>query len=83
MHTKVVANPGADIKKEKHIMFRKTIITGIAAIGMLAVGGTALAEAPPLDGTLTYNLNANKLNKQQVMNFFKLWVICIGPTNDE
>ena len=40
-------------------MFRKTIITGIAAIGMLAVGGTALADAPPLDGTMTENDNAN------------------------
>ena len=27
-------------------MFRKTIIIGIAAIGVLAVGGTALADAP-------------------------------------
>ena len=30
-------------------MFRKALITGIAAVGMLAVGGTALADAP--DGT--------------------------------
>ena len=41
-------------------MFRKAIITGMAAIGMLAIGGTAaLAEAPPLDGTMTENDNAN------------------------
>ena len=32
---------------------------------------------------VTYNLNANKLTKQQVMNFFKLWLIAVGPTNDE
>lgn len=32
---------------------------------------------------VTYNLKANKLTKQQVMNFFKLWMICVGPTNDE
>ena len=32
---------------------------------------------------VTYNLNANKLTKQQVMNFFKLWMIAVGPTNDE
>ena len=32
---------------------------------------------------ITYNLDANKLTKQQVMNFFKLWMICVGPTNDE
>ena len=32
---------------------------------------------------VTYALNANKLSKQQVMNFFKLWMVAIGPTNDE
>jgi len=32
---------------------------------------------------VTYNLHANKLTKQQVMNFFKLWMLAIGPTNDE
>lgn len=32
---------------------------------------------------VTYELNANKLTKQQAMNFFKLWILCIGPTNDE
>lgn len=32
---------------------------------------------------VTYSLNANKLTKQQVVNFFKLWVIGIGPINDE
>ncbi|MBL8759838.1 MAG: hypothetical protein JNL50_00910 [Phycisphaerae bacterium] len=30
-----------------------------------------------------YHLNANKLSKQQVMNFFKLWMLAVGPTNDE
>jgi hypothetical protein len=30
-----------------------------------------------------YHLNANKLSKQQVMNFFKMWMLAIGPTNDE
>lgn len=32
---------------------------------------------------VTYALNANKLSKQQVVAFFKLWLVCIGPTNDE
>lgn len=32
---------------------------------------------------VTYALKANKLTKQQVMNFFKLWMVAIGPTNDE
>lgn len=30
-----------------------------------------------------YHLNANKLTKQQVMNFFKMWMLAVGPTNDE
>ena len=32
---------------------------------------------------ITYKLSANKLTKQQVMNFAKLWLIAVGPTNDE
>jgi hypothetical protein len=32
---------------------------------------------------VTYKLNANKLTKAQVVNFFKLWLICVGPTNDD
>lgn len=32
---------------------------------------------------ISYNLNANKLTKQQAMNFFKLWMVCVGPVNDE
>jgi hypothetical protein len=32
---------------------------------------------------ITYQLDANQLTKQQVMNFLKLWLIGIGPTNDE
>ncbi|MBY0111301.1 MAG: hypothetical protein K2Y21_00660 [Phycisphaerales bacterium] len=37
----------------------------------------------PTSSKVTYSLNANKLTKQQVMNFFKLWLIAVGPTNDE
>jgi len=37
----------------------------------------------PISSKVTYNLNANKLTKQQAMNFFKLWLIGIGPINDE
>jgi len=32
---------------------------------------------------VTYKLNANKLTKQQIVNFYKLWMICVGPTNDD
>lgn len=41
------------------------------------------AEAMPTSSKVTYALNANKLTKQQIMNFFKLWLIAVGPTNDE
>ncbi len=37
----------------------------------------------PTSSKVTYALNANKLSKQQVMNFFKLWMLAVGPTNDE
>lgn len=40
-------------------------------------------DSPPTSSKVTYGLNANKLTKQQVMNFFKLWLIAVGPTNDE
>ena len=41
-------------------------------------GGTT-----PANSKVTYHLNANKLTKQQIVNFFKLWLVCVGPTNDE
>lgn len=37
----------------------------------------------PTSSKVTYALHANKLTKQQVMNFAKLWLVAIGPTNDE
>lgn len=37
----------------------------------------------PNSSQVAYALHANKLTKQQVMNFFKLWLLCVGPTNDE
>lgn len=37
----------------------------------------------PASSKITYNLHANKLTKQQAMNFFKLWLLAVGPTNDE
>ncbi len=40
-------------------------------------------EAVPVSSVVTYSLNANKLTKQQTMNFFKMWLIGIGPINDE
>jgi hypothetical protein len=40
-------------------------------------------DSPPTSSKVTYALNANKLTKQQIMNFFKLWIIAVGPTNDE
>lgn len=32
---------------------------------------------------VVYHLDSNKLTKQQVMSFAKLWLVAIGPVNDE
>lgn len=40
-------------------------------------------EPAVISSKLTYKLDANKLTKQQAMNLFKLWMVIIGPTNDE
>jgi hypothetical protein len=37
----------------------------------------------PTSSKAVYNLQATDLTKQQVMNFAKLWIIAVGPTNDE
>jgi len=40
-------------------------------------------KTQPAASKIKYALHANKLTKQQVLHFFKLWMVCIGPTNDE
>lgn len=40
-------------------------------------------EPVPSASKITYQLDANELTKQQIMNFLKLWLVGIGPTNDE
>ncbi len=37
----------------------------------------------PGSSKIKYDLSANQLTKVQVMNFLKLWLVCVGPTNDE
>ena len=37
----------------------------------------------PLGSEVLFKISSTKLSKQQVVNFFKLWLVCIGPTNDE
>jgi len=55
-----------------------------ALTGTIAYEDTMVpGEDVPASSKVTYNLNANKLTKQQVMNFFKLWVLAVGPVNDE
>ena len=36
-----------------------------------------------ISSKVVYKLDANKLTKPQVMNFFKLWLLGTGPLNDE
>jgi hypothetical protein len=40
-------------------------------------------EETPASSKVVFALNSNKLTKTQVVNFFKLWMIGIGPINDE
>jgi hypothetical protein len=40
-------------------------------------------EPQPSSSKVTYALVGNQLNKEQVMAFAKLWLVAIGPTNDE
>lgn len=51
--------------------------------GRISYVDTLSGSDVPSQSKVTYSLNANKLTKQQVMSFFKLWMIAIGPTNDE
>ncbi|MBL8763875.1 MAG: hypothetical protein JNM07_06370 [Phycisphaerae bacterium] len=51
--------------------------------GRVSYVDTMNASGAPTSSKVAFALNANKLTKQQAMNFFKLWIICIGPTNDE
>lgn len=37
----------------------------------------------PTSSQVDYHLNANKVTKQQLINFFKLWLMAVGPINDE
>lgn len=54
-------------------------ITGrVSYVDTIAAGSEA-----PSASKVTYSLNGNKVSKQQVINFFKLWLVAIGPTNDE
>lgn len=51
--------------------------------GKISYVDTMGAGDLPSSSKVTYSLNANKLTKQQIMNFFKLWMVAVGPTNDE
>jgi hypothetical protein len=51
--------------------------------GKISYVDTMTGSDLPSQSKVTFALNANKLTKQQVMAFFKLWMIAIGPTNDE
>lgn len=55
-----------------------TLTGQIEYVDTLIPGGTI-----PSASKVVYKLNANKLTKQQVMNFAKLWLLCTGPANDE
>lgn len=41
------------------------------------------AEPVITESKITYNLVAHHLSNQQITNFFKLWMLAVGPVNDE
>ncbi|MDX2131598.1 MAG: hypothetical protein SFY69_06075 [Planctomycetota bacterium] len=51
--------------------------------GRIEYADTLDADGNTIASKVTYGLHANKLTSQQIMNFFKLWMIAVGPTNDE
>lgn len=55
-----------------------TLTGTVEYVDTFIAGGTT-----PSASKVTYHLKANKLTKQQVMNFYKLWMLCVGPANDE
>ncbi len=55
-------------------------LSGVVKFEDTMVGGS---EPIPSASKITYQLDANQLTKQQIMNFLKLWLVGIGPTNDE
>jgi hypothetical protein len=58
--------------------------TGVSCLtGRIAYQDTFGTGDTVIDSKITYNLHANRLSKQQALNFFKLWMIAVGPTNDE
>jgi len=57
-------------------------ITGKISYEDKFIGGGG-DEPTPASSKVTYSLNANKITKPQAVNFFKLWMVCVGPTNDE
>lgn len=40
-------------------------------------------DAAPTSSKVTYAITSNNLTPQQVMNFAKMWLIVVGPANDE
>lgn len=56
-------------------------MTGTISYTDTMVGGGD--EPQVVQSEVVYNLNANKLTKQQAVNLFKLWMVIVGPTNDE
>jgi hypothetical protein len=56
-------------------------LTGTISYEDQMIGGGD--KATVAQSKVKYALNANQLTKVQIMNFFKLWLVCVGPTNDE
>ena len=58
-------------------------LTGVVKYEDTMMSAAAGEEPSCSASKITYTLDANQLTKQQIMNFVKLWLVGIGPTNDE
>lgn len=58
-------------------------MTGTVSFVDTMTPGASEDEPVVTRSEVVYNLNTNKLTKQQAVNFFKLWMVIVGPTNDE
>jgi hypothetical protein len=58
-------------------------MTGTITFEDELAGGGDGEEPEVYASKVKYKLDANKLTKQQATNLFKLWLVIVGPTNDE
>ena len=80
---RVEVDPAGPEPAQEYVELRNLGGEAVSLAGLRLEDAKGGDEPTVTASKITYNLNANKLTKQQVMNFFKLWIVSVGPTNDE